>query len=326
MHQGKGGDDVAAQLSAIMEAVEFAVAEAPTVRVTVRSIEGMVSARLDSFVRAQSLPGGYAVDRRARLAWVFRTMPCHWQIRCVPLDSVALAPTSGDPSPFSQSSNGLGAGFTPPERPWHALCELIERDASTLWSIRSLRRCAATAIAPHGVAETGCAPLPRQDLRCRLPGDGVRSDDGSGRAGRHGPAVVRQAPTLFDVASGVCAHPSAIRALVGAIEEAAQTRISNITGARDDVDPAEYGLLSQAGSRPITRRDVGLRPVPASMPAIDFAGPTRPHEGSHGGGPTLARRRGTISVVRVLSGTLEDRSTNLHWRPGSRAIKAMTRL
>jgi hypothetical protein len=130
----------------------------------------------------------------------------------------------------------------------------------------------------------------------------------------------------FDVASGVCAHPSAIRALVGAIEEAAQTRISNIAGARDDIDPAEYGLpLPSWIADLINRRDVGLRPVPASMPEIDFAALPSRMKGRTVVVP-LSREGGTISVVRLLSETLEDRATNLHWRPGSRAIKAMTRL
>jgi hypothetical protein len=113
---------------------------------------------------------------------------------------------------------------------------------------------------------------------------------------------------------------------VGAIEEAAQTRISNIAGARDDIDPAEYGLPLPSWIAELTgERDAGLRPVPASMPAIDFAGLPGRMKGRTVVVP-LSREGETISVVKLLSGRLEDRSTNLHWRPGPRAIKTMTRL
>jgi YcaO-like protein with predicted kinase domain len=326
VHQGKGGDDIAAQLSAIMEAVEFAVAEAPTVRVTVQSIEELVSARQDYFVRDQALPRGYPVDRTARLAWVTGQCLATGRPVHVPLESVALAPNSSDPLPFSQSSNGLAAGFTQQEGTVHAFCELIERDASTLWSMRSLRHCAAAAISLHGVADLGVRQClaKASDAGFQVMAFDLTTDLGvpvvmallwSGKP-RH----------YFDVASGVCAHPSAIRALVGAIEEAAQTRISNIAGARDDIDPAEYGLPLPSWIAELTgERDAGLRPVPASMPAIDFAGLPGRMKGRTVVVP-LSREGETISVVKLLSGRLEDRSTNLHWRPGPRAIKTMTRL
>lgn len=326
VHQGKGADDIAAQLSAIMEAVEFAVAETPTASTTVQSIEELDSAGLESFVRAQSLPRGHAVDRSARLVWVTGQCLATGRPVHVPLESTALAPNSIKPLPFSQSSNGLGAGFTQPEATVHALCELIERDASTLWSIRSLSRCAATAIALHDIAD----PSVRQCL--------AKTSDAGFQVMAFDLTTDLAVPVVmvllwsgkpryyFDVASGVCAHPSAIRALVGAVGEAAQTRISNIAGARDDIDPAEYGLpLPSWIAELINRRDAELRSIPASMPEIDFAGlPTR-MKGRTVVVP-LSREGDAISVVKLLSETLEDRSTNLYWRPGSRAIKAMTQL
>ena len=326
VHQGKGADDIAAQLSAIMEAVEFAVAEAPTASTTVGSIDDFDSAGLDCLVRAQSLPRGHAVDRGAPLAWVTGKCLATGRPVHVPLESVALAPNSSDPTPFSQSSNGLGAGFTLPEAIVHALCELIERDASTLWSMRPLRHCAATAIALHDVEDQRVRQCLAKifDAGFQVMAFDLTTDLGvpvvmallwSGKP-RH----------YFDVASGVCAHPSAIRALVGAVEEAAQTWVSNIAGARDDIDPAEYGLpLPSWIAGLINRRDAGLRPAPASMPEIDFASlPTR-IKGRTVVVP-LSREGEAVSVVKLLSETLEDRSTNMHWRPGSRAIKAMTRL
>lgn len=324
VHQGKGADDIAAQLSAIMEAVEFAVAEAPTASTTVRSIGELDAAGLDFLVRTQSLPRGYEMDNNARFAWVAGQCLATGRSVQVPLESVALAPNSTEPWPFSQSSNGLGAGFSQQEATVHALCELIERDASTLWSVRSLRRCAATAIALHDMKD----PSVRQCLaKTSDAGFQVRAFDLTTDIGV--PVVMvllwSSGPRYyFDVASGVCAHPSAIKALVGAIEESAQTRISNIAGARDDIDPAEYGLpLPSWIAELIGERDRGQRPVPASMLEVDFAGVPARMKGQTVVVP-LSRNGEAVSVVKLLSDTLEDRSTNPHWRPGPRAIRAMT--
>ena len=309
-----------------MEAVEFAVAEAPTTNIAVRSIEELDAAGLDSFVRAQSLPRGYAVGKRARLAWVTGQCLTTGRPVHVPLESVALAPNAIEPLPFSQSSNGLGAGFTQPEATVHALCELVERDASTLWSMRPLHHCAATAIALHDVKDQRVRQCLAKvfDAGFQVMAFDLTTDLGvpvvmallwSGKP-RH----------YFDVASGVCAHPSAIRALVGAVEEAAQTRISNVAGARDDIDPVEYGLpLPGWIADLIKQRDAGQRPLPASMHEANFTGLPDRMKGRTVVVP-LSRDGEPISVVKLLSETLEDRSTNLHWRPGLRAIKAMTRL
>ena len=253
-------------------------------------------------------------------------MPFHRQARSRSPRERSAYPNCSDPPPFSQSSNGLGAGFTQLEATVHALCELIERDASTLWSMRPLTRCAATAIALHDIAD----PSVRQCLgKTSDAGFQVMAFDLTTDLGM--PVVMvllwsGKPRHYFDIASGVCAHPSAIRALVGAIEEAAQTRISNIAGARDDIDPAEYGLpLPRWIADLINRKDAGVRPIPASMPKSDFAALPDRMKGRTVVVP-LSREGATISVVKVLSETLEDRSTNRHWRPGSRAIKAMTRL
>jgi ribosomal protein S12 methylthiotransferase accessory factor YcaO len=130
----------------------------------------------------------------------------------------------------------------------------------------------------------------------------------------------------FDVASGVCAHWSASRAVIGAVQEAAQTRISNIAGARDDIDPAEYDI-------PLPPWIVELlafpspvdRALPASLSVDDFVGlPER--LGGRAIVVPLTSAKAELHVVKVLAETMEDRSTNAHWRPGARAIRAMTAL
>lgn len=326
VNQGKGGDDIAAQLSAIMEAIEYAVAEAPVAPRITASIDQLRATGLDYFVPTRWLPRDYQVDNSLEMTWVLGQCIAKGAAAYVPIDSVALVPTSDAPLPFSQSSNGLAAGFSYEEAVVHALCELIERDASTLWSTGAQHHSARTAIALQDIADPNARRCLDQVLGA---GFQVMAFDLTTDLGV--PAVMAllwsgRARNYFDVASGICAHPSASRALLGAVEEAAQTRISNIAGARDDIEPEEYNRALPAWiAELIAHQGEGRQPLPASMAAAEF---NRIPERL--GGRTVAVRLSDpadeIVVVKVLSETLEDRSTNRHWRPGSRAIKAMTQL
>jgi ribosomal protein S12 methylthiotransferase accessory factor len=129
---------------------------------------------------------------------------------------------------------------------------------------------------------------------------------------------------FFDAASGVCAHPSSERAVAGAIQEAAQTRVSNIAGARDDIDPSEYQRPIPSWIANLVQSDLApVRCPPPSSAASQFAElPCR--MGGRVVAVTLSQPDAPVQVVKVLSETMEDRSTNVHWRPGFRALRAMT--
>lgn len=326
MHQGKGTDDTAAQMSAIMEAIEFAVAEAPSAPLTMTSIEAMASADISYFVPTRLLPGDHVVDRTEEVAWINGRCLSTGETVLVPLDSVALAPRSHNPWPFSQSSNGLGAGFAFPEAAVHGLCELIERDASTLWYLGTQQRCTRSAIAFHQSSE----PRIREVVdRVERAGFHLMAFDLTTDLGV--PTVMAllwsgRPRAYFDVASGVCAHPSSVQAFIGAVEEAAQTRISNIAGSRDDIDPGEYDRpLPQWIDRMIACTGEGTSPLPTPMLPSDFNALVGRMAG-RSIAVELSEPGDEIVVVKVLSETLEDRSTNVHWRPGSRAMTSMARL
>lgn len=324
VNQGKGADNISAQLSAIMEAVEFAVAEAPRTKTAVRSVNEMLADGEEIFIRQQSLPRGYAVEKSVRMSWARGQCLVTGRHVSVPLVSAGLsALDDGDVQPFSQSSNGLGAGFSTSEAAAHAFCELVERDASTLWSLCPLMRAIETAIDPEKIQDP---TVLRSLASIRAAGFTVILFDLTSDLGL--PVVMAllwsgKPETYFDVASGVCAHPSPARAMIGAIEEAAQTRISNISGARDDIDPDEYHLpLPDWIAEVVNTSDLGLRPTPTSMSHADFASLPSRLKGRTVAIP-LHCEGDSISVVKVMSDGLEDRSTNVHWRPGPRAIRAM---
>jgi YcaO-like protein with predicted kinase domain len=326
VHQGKGLDDAAARLSAIMEAIEFAVGESPRAERTISSIETLAAAGQNHYLPARSLPKDYSVKFGVPLTWVAGQCLATGATALVPLDCVSLAPNTVERLPFSQSSNGLAAGFTRSEATAHALCELIERDASSLWSMRSLGRAAATALAIDQIDDPTAVVLIQT---IATAGFCLRLFDLTSDLGV--PVIMAllwtgQPTCYFDVAAGVCAHPSATRALTGAISEAAQTRTSNIAGARDDIEPSDYAKpLPEWIGHLIGMKTRSQRPLPQSMQEAQFVALPGRLPGRTLATP-LSAPGDRVWVVKLLSEGLEDRATNAHWRPGTRAIRALTAL
>jgi ribosomal protein S12 methylthiotransferase accessory factor len=147
-------------------------------------------------------------------------------------------------------------------------------------------------------------------------------------------AVIRDVrtsdPLRFSLAAGYGCHPVGTRAISRAIAEAAQTRVTNIAGARDDFLPAEYFERLDASTAFLSSgyNGCGTSPswLPLGMPLSELAQELADRAGhlaeiawTELGGDSYG-----ISVVRALSGVLEDRDVNVHWRPGKRALKALT--
>lgn len=333
VNMGKGADDDAAMASAIMEAVEYAIAEAPEVPSIRATVAGLRAAGNTVFDVAPWLPPKEPLADDLELAWIkgadlFSGAPVY-----APRDALIIggAETLGT---ISQSTNGLASGNTSEEATFHALCELIERDATTLWIFKSDEAAAATEIDATSfgdpVIDGLVAQVEAADLRLTL----FDQTTNIGLPVVFALLAPRDEPPTryFDLAAGCGCHPIASRAAIRAITEAAQTRVSNIAGGRDDFDPAEYHQRVGASLQSLAalRADVP-GPPPTGLPmgtplAVLFdharaqltaAGITRiasfPLGGSAAG----------VAVSRLLAHGLEDRSTNRHWRPGSRATGAM---
>ena len=325
VHQGKGTNDNAAKLSAIMEAVEFAFGESPAAPRQLASLNDLQDAGLSPYWPERALPRDFDRPFTLAIPWLAGYRLGSGTPVLVPLDSVAIAPNASEKLPFAQSSNGLAAGFDEPEAIVHGLCELIERDASTLWSLRPLNHCAGTAIDLDAV-EDNDVQTTLEKFAAR--GMTARAFDLTTDLGL--PVIMAllwsDAPKLyFDVASGVCAHPAPVRALLGALEEAAQTRISNIAGARDDIAPSEYNRPVPGWLLELIGKARSSRPLPLPLSPENFAQLPHRLDDTPIAVPLSTPESG-ISVVKILSSQLEDRATNVHWRPGPRAIRAMTAL
>src|SRR5271154_1007109 len=146
--QGKGIDDDAAAASAIMEAIEGATAErADLPHVTLSQKEmaalGRPVALFDDLLRAGEEPP----DNDEVLDWIegfdLMTGAAVW----VPLEAAALSDERA-PSRYWQSTDGLASGNVLWEAIFHGLCERIERDALTLWTLRDDAKVASRCCEP----------------------------------------------------------------------------------------------------------------------------------------------------------------------------------
>lgn len=246
--QGKGLSCAAAQASALMEAAEIATAEAVPGSSRVCSLRDLVAAGARAMplnhLRAR---GEQPLAETEAIDWVegFDILRNH--LVWVPAEAAMVAPASERRrSSYWQSSDGLASGNILLEAAVHGLCERIERDAIVLWQLQPdtfvLKRGIAPASFVNAEIDALVGLIERADLALHL--FDITSDvnipvffalisrkpDGRERLWKH-----------FDLSGGYGCHPSPARAVIRAITEAAQSRVTSITGARDDFDPNLYG-------------------------------------------------------------------------------------
>jgi ribosomal protein S12 methylthiotransferase accessory factor len=295
--QGKGATDAAAQASAVMEAVEVATAERDdlsNLRLSRRALaaQGRRADLLPGHVRRGHAPPG---DDEA-IEWLEGYDLAAEAPVWVPYEAVRLDGTGEEPR-YWQSSDGLASGNLLLEAVVHGLCERIERDAMTLWMLRPdaevSRRCIDPARYGDATLAALAASIEAAGLHLRL--FDMTSDIGVPASF----ATVSPVPdgheadwTHFDVASGYGCHPRPARAAMRAVTEAVQSRLTVISGARDDFAPERY--RRKLASEIVTY----LRATPGS----DCRLPPEPPFGADAFLPTLVerlKRAGVASIVVV---------------------------
>lgn len=242
--QGKGASVEAAQASAIMEAVEISVAE--RVQPTLIASPSTMQARHEAFDllagfvrRGHALPGP-----QQAIGWVrgHDLLADHdiW----VPAQAVQIDPADQDRL-YWQSSDGLGSGNLMIEAVLHGLAERIERDAGEFWHLRSDQEVADACVDPEALCSDEVSHQASAVARARLH---LRLFDITSDVG-----VPTFFATLspvpdgreshwchFDLSSGMGCRLDPGRAAAAAIGEALQTRLTTISGARDDFQPGLY--------------------------------------------------------------------------------------
>lgn len=241
---GKGLSLAAAQVSGVMEAIESWHAEQILLpQVQARYTDLSSRAHVVSVTALPRVTGGQ-FDPDASMLWVAghdhnANQPCWVPLEMVDTDYTQT--TRSAQRAFPRTTNGLASGNTLTEATCHAICELIERDATTLWH--------------HRPAEDRLDPASVDDARCRqamgmLVDAGLEfglwdttSDIGiaSFRC-----MISESGSRSGHIGIGDGCHPDRAIALLRAVTEAAQTRLTYISGARDDLDPAEFTDQAQS--------------------------------------------------------------------------------
>jgi YcaO-like protein with predicted kinase domain len=177
----------------------------------------------------------------------------------LPLNAVVCPyePPPGRPTLYDASTNGLASGNTLEEAVCHALCEVIERDATAVsMASRDLVPAISQVLTsmdlavPQTAASAPAHHFPLIDLeslpprarilarRLRRAGLRVYLRDVTSTAGiptLDCSIVERQLGDRYVVHGGSGAHPDARVAVTRALTEAAQSRVGHIQGGREDL-------------------------------------------------------------------------------------------
>ena len=265
--QGKGLTDDEARTSAVMEALERVVAASPHADIVHTSASALRSAGK----RFDTLPcliaaGRSPVHDDELISFVVGTDLISGDSIHVPLDAVTLDRTLID-CRYWQSSDGLASGNTLDEAVFHGLNERIERDAYVLWQVLSAGSRQSSCIDPHCVEHPELSSLVArvEAAGCVLRVFDMTSDiDVPSFNALIAPieVVSARSPRFVEANYGAGAHPSAGRAMIRAVTEAVQSRMTFISGGRDDIYPPIYNRLLPEETQALLRADPTVPPKP----------------------------------------------------------------
>lgn len=245
--QGKGITLEAAKASGVMEAAEAWHAE--------HVIRPLVLASFDEMRREHRVVELAALPQAAEscfsadlpLLWIEGEDLLRGESIWVPYELVSanytlpLPPGSGC---FQANTNGLASGNHWLEAASHALCEVVERDATTLWK-HGAPPAADRVLDPESVDDPACRSVLAQLAAAGLR---VRIWDTTSDVGIASFVCLLTGPEgdPADPEFGAGCHPARQIALLRALTEAAQARTTFIAGARDDYFPHLYGAEERA--------------------------------------------------------------------------------
>jgi YcaO-like protein with predicted kinase domain len=269
--QGKGRSLDAAWVSGVMETIELWHAESPALSLSLASYDELAKRVRVVDVARLPMRRGSPFHNGFRMLWtegtdLFSGEPIHVPFGLVHVNAVPPFPP-GDEC-FFVSSNGLASGSVPSEALVHALCEVIERDAVTRWRNLTVEGMAAPWVDLNSVDDSTVRELL---ARCERADIDVLACDATSMVGI--PVFVcvlfdrqESSETLRGAAMGFGCHLRRDIALLRALTEAAQSRLTLIAGSRDDLDRHDYE------SRRSHRDGIEAYRTHLALPhAVDFA-------------------------------------------------------
>lgn len=227
VYNGKGVTETAARASAIMEGIERFSAEPDGHEIIIDRYDTLAQTEPALIPKDLIIPRGTDLDlfypwmkgydiTNEKPIWI----PAHAVGHPVPRDYNTLMKTN---------TNGLASGNTPEEAVYHAVCELIERDA---WSIVEASHNAGPVI--QDIDDPTALQLldrfEKADVEIILRD--ITSDVGIPTVAAVADDRKLKDPTLLTIGMGTHSCPEV--ALFRALTEVAQSRATQIHGARED--------------------------------------------------------------------------------------------
>jgi ribosomal protein S12 methylthiotransferase accessory factor len=277
-YNGKGTTRADAYAGAMMEAIERHAGERYDGPVIASSYHNVRSEHACVDPLEIHVPMVRKYSEHLMLEWVLGFDLMTRRPTFAPLNCVVAPynPYSGMPL-FYTSTNGLASGNTRLEAVCHALCEVIERDATALAMARADVRPAVAAVLAElgfdeeGPPERGEPPLislrglPRRAAalvrKLQRAGLEVKLQNLTSAIGipTIGCTITepQRLPTVMNTYAGCGTHPDARIALTRALTEAAQSRLTCIQGGREDLPD----FFPPEGAPPVETRYGAGQPI-----------------------------------------------------------------
>lgn len=251
--QGKGLTLDAAKASALMESIESYHAERITLPLKIGSFAELERSHPLVDVQQLNFTKTSIYSPHLTMLWIegydiLRSEPV-W----VPYETVYTAyvyPRPTGAGCFAATSNGLASGNHLLEAISHGISEVVERDCTSLWSLSGRDARDRTRIDLETIDDAGCRELFDKFERAQID---VRAWETTSDIGIPGFIAKvhdrREIQGGFAEYSGYGCHPNRGVALMRALTEAAQGRLTFIAGSRDDMLPSFYELHAAPGSK-----------------------------------------------------------------------------
>jgi len=233
VYNGKGGTEEEARVAGIMEGIERFSAEAIPRDLQNTTYRELISQGYN-VVDPTSLILPHGSDANTSLPWVQGWDFIENKEIYVPFCAVVHPNPFYMPSLFRSSSNGVASGNTFEEAFFYALTEIIERDS---WSLAEVTRNTGKKLTdlPPQVAEMA-EKFTKNGVEVTLRD--ITSDLGIPTIAAVADDVQLKDPRLLMIGMGT--HTNAEIAMIRALSEVAQSRATQIHGAREDATIAQF--------------------------------------------------------------------------------------
>lgn len=239
---GKGVDLAAAKVSAAMEAIECAHAEAISLPLVFASREEILRSKRAVELDSVPLLINHDIDDHSRLMWIEGRDIVDGAATMVPYEIVHAhfaPPRLPGSTAFLSTTNGLASGNSIAEAICHGLFEVIERDSLNLWSRLTPPRRHERLINLNSIRD----PVANDAIE-RLTEAGFKIAIWDVTSNLSIPAfhcmIVDAADPIGHPGTGTGCHLHDGIAVARALFEAVQVRATYISGGRDDLSRREY--------------------------------------------------------------------------------------